>query len=652
MAELIATKRRLLAVVVGLLLITGFMAWQWFIYHAAKARLEQSVIERLVTVASASNTLLKDLDHQSLLKRTDLPEAQSKRISEALTEYVKRVDVAYFYTLRLVGNEIQFVTSSLSPEEQHGMTFKPVFGENYYDAPPAVMQAFESGQMTTARYTDHWGDFFSVFVPVKATSGPDYLIGVDLRLNQFSQEAAMGSAISTAPLLFALVVILPLFLLWLRTNYKRTQFELKTAFIDPITGLPNRGQLMKDIANTQQPTLVLINIDQFREVSNSYGISFGDLVLREYAYFLSCYQEDCLAVKGRYRLQGAEFAMLFEYGEKLVKRDDLIDDVRRYANWFQYRHSDQPPIALSATLGIAYHDIDPLLLADTALRHAKVHKRDCVVYNRELKAFDMYETNLRNVSILREALLQQRLVPYFQPIIDQDKGTAGRFEVLARIVGYDGEIVGMPNDFVPIAERYRLNQQLSITMIGQAIEKMKGNQHSVSFNLSIRDVENDHTANRIIQLVQRSGLADRMAFELLENEAMRNRVAVLKFFVRLRRLGCRVGIDDLGKEYSNFDRLMELPLDFVKIDGALVHHALVDVATLDILEAFVIAAASHGIVTVAEGIDSEPLHRMVQKLGVGYCQGFYYGIPRPDFEIEPMAAVDGGLSNEVVVAEP
>ena len=103
----------------------------------------------------------------------------------------------------------------------------------------------------------------------------------------------------------------------------------------------------------------------------------------------------------------------------------------------------------------------------------------------------------------------------------------------------------------------------------------------------------------------------------------------------MQRMGCQVGIDDLGREYSNFDRIMELPLDFIKIDGSVIHRAADDSKMFDVVEKIVVASKASNIQTVAERIDSARIRQVAIQLGVDYLQGFLLGTPQPDFNVVP-----------------
>jgi len=331
-------------------------------------------------------------------------------------------------------------------------------------------------------------------------------------------------------------------------------------------------------------------------------------------------------------MNGDEFALMVDQAQLPADQEALFSHFVRYVSEFCYKVNEEQIIKLQIRCGVVLNQhVDVLTLADMTLMAAREQGRSLIQYQPSVEVLNRFHLDRAHLASLRNALKNNRLVPYFQAIFYRESNRVSHYEALARILDEDGETILGPNEFIPIAHRYQLYYQITRSMVQQTLVLMKNNQVKVSFNLSIQDIEHPATSKYIINAIEQSGMGKRISFELLENEAINDLSLIRNFFIKIKTLGCRVGIDDLGKEYSNFDRLTELPIDFVKLDGVVMRFIVNDESTFDVVKDIVNLARKKNIATVAEYVHSAEILDKAVALGVDLIQGFHLAEPQAGF---------------------
>jgi PAS domain S-box-containing protein len=229
---------------------------------------------------------------------------------------------------------------------------------------------------------------------------------------------------------------------------------------------------------------------------------------------------------------------------------------------------------------------------------------------------------------LREALAEDRLELYSQPIVDCADGRVVQQELLLRL--HDPELgLVEPGAFLPIAEELGLIGEIDRWVIRRAAE-IAGEHGGVQLNLSARSIADPHLIDHIEHAIRRSGVDPaELVFEITETAVIGGEQAARAFFERLHRLGCRVALDDFGTGYGTFSNLKQLPIDILKIDVEFVRDLREDLASQTVVEAVVSLAKAFGQTTVAEGVEDQETFELLASLGVDRAQGYHLGRPRP-----------------------
>ncbi|MGB5966009.1 MAG: EAL domain-containing protein [Sulfurimonadaceae bacterium] len=428
----------------------------------------------------------------------------------------------------------------------------------------------------------------------------------------------------------ALVVVVNLLLHSQRENIrlKNLQKELEhIANFDTLTALLNRNSFNHTLSQKQykKPTLLLININEFKHINDLYGAEVGDYILREVSQLIK------LPIFEPYRPKyfhfgGDDFGILLEDIPK-KKATSFAEALTQSIKHFIFVDND---IDINITVNIAINSEEPLLEnADMVLKYYKKNTAETVVsFSKELKLKEQIQNNIDVLKSLAKAIEQKRIIPYFQPIIDLGSGQIVKYEALVRQIATDGTIIG-PDQFLELAAQTPLYRELTKVMIEHVFATFADKPYRFSINLSMRDLLDSELMLMLEdQLKANPQSAKRLEIELLESENLFDIQATERFITLLKSYGCRIAIDDFGTGYSNFSYLAKLSVDTLKIDGSLVSKIETDEKYLKTVQTIVHYAKTLGVETVAEFVETKETALKLREIGVTYGQGYYFDKPQ------------------------
>lgn len=410
--------------------------------------------------------------------------------------------------------------------------------------------------------------------------------------------------------------------------------ELQASYTDELTGLPNRARLLRDLKARQGAALLLLNLDRFNQINSLFGTLCGDHVLIAIATRFSELKR-YRSVRSIYRLPGDEFAVLMEFSSE-QEVQTMADAMRDLVSEQRVQWKNQP-LALDASVGMAIRETpqagapaDQLVSqAKTAVLLAREQGQYKRLHDPDSGIEESYEHNLFWANRLKEAISQNCLVPWFQPIHDNQRGGITKYECLVRISEPNGDIVSAGR-FVDIAYKLRLNRAITALMVEQCFQIFRERDEEFSINLSYGDIADPTTVDRILTVLKASGMGHRVIFEILESDGIENYDEIHSFIDQVRPYGCRIAIDDFGTGYSNFSHILSMEVDFIKIDGSLIRHIHEDETALLVTRGIVQFARSLNIRTVAEFVHNEQVQARVEELGIDFSQGEFFGMARPE----------------------
>lgn len=409
---------------------------------------------------------------------------------------------------------------------------------------------------------------------------------------------------------------------------------------DPLTGMPNRVQLLERLntalaasESRQEPFAVLfLDLDRFKLVNDSVGHAAGDAMLVEVAQRIAALlgPQDMAA-----RLGGDEFAVVLGGVDDPAIADTmaaaLLATLAR-PMWVAGRE-----LYPSASIGIAMShpgaDGDGLLRdADAAMYRAKACGRDRS--ERFDEAMRAEATRLLDLEAdLRRAILQDAFEPYFQPIVRLADGQVIGHEALLR---WRHELHGIlsPAEFIGVGEDSGLIEQVDWLMYRRVIGLMTSSHGEgyVSINVSPRHFRSDDFAERLLQLLDAAGAdPSRLRIEITEVALLDDAPRALRTLSTLRARGVHALLDDFGTGFSALSYLHRFPIHALKIDQSFVQGlgSELHAESLALVRAILALAATLGIDTIAEGVETQAQRDMLDELGCLYGQGYLYGRPAP-----------------------
>jgi len=427
------------------------------------------------------------------------------------------------------------------------------------------------------------------------------------------------------------------------THDSLTQLFNRREFENKLSGcmqeLHTKNPLSRDV-------LCYLDLDQFKIVNDSCGHIAGDGLLKLIANVIQdgVRKSDFVA-----RVGGDEFCILL-YDCEMDKALEITNKVRDDIENIRYMW-DKKIFRISASVGIAEIDdthgsADEILnAADTACSVAKDLGRNRVhTYSATDTQLARKRTEMSCINQIHQALEEDRFILYRQNIIplNENSNSKAHFEVLIRMIANDGKIIN-PFVFLPTVERYHLATKLDKWVVSHVFELLSENAHELSnietynINLSGQSLSNHNMADYIIdKLIETGTPAHKICFEITETAAVTDINNAKRFIEKLKQQGCLFALDDFGSGLSSFQYLKDLPVDFVKIDGAFVKNMVtnqIDMATVKSINEI---AKATGKQTVAEFVETIEIVDALKEIGVDYAQGYYFDTPKPmnepDFE--------------------
>ncbi len=412
------------------------------------------------------------------------------------------------------------------------------------------------------------------------------------------------------------------------------------AYTDPFTGLPNRmrlldrlNQALADMSEEDAVGVLLIDLDHLKSVNEGYGRPVGDKVLVEIARRI----REVAADEGTAaRLRSDEFAVAVQ------QRDSA--GVVRLANRLQEAigepvEADGTRVVVTASIGVAFAEVgqDTEALLSRA-DHALIHAKDAGGDRVEIFGTELAEKATRRKAVeqqLRHAIDTDSILMHYQVIVDVETEAAVGAEALLRVHDDEGALLS-PAEFIDAAESSGL-----ITRLGSMVLQTTCSQlaawsadggpaavQELSVNISPRQLADPDLPQHVRSALNSAGLSpERLCLEITENILIGHQATVDAAVSYLRALGVKIGLDEFGAGQSSLGYLKRFPLDFVKIDRALIAGLGRDEQDTAIVRATIELAHNLGLVVVAVGVENDEQFEMLQLLQCDRVQGYFLAPP-------------------------
>ncbi len=418
----------------------------------------------------------------------------------------------------------------------------------------------------------------------------------------------------------------------------------REALHDRLTTLPNRDYFVRRLEEMvasrgvgEEVAVLIIDLDHFKEVNDSLGHQYGDLLLREVGRRLS---QSLRSSEFLARLGGDEFGVLLHDKEAAAASAALADRIAKLLE--QPVDIADTTIAVGGSIGIAFcprHAEDPATLmrqADIAMYAAKRDDLRYVLY--EAQSEKAWLRRLEVLGRMRAADFDEVLDVHFQPQVDLASGEPVGMEALARWTDPDLGAVS-PVEFIPVAEQSGLIRPLTMVVIEKSMDVLRrlhaaGHELELAVNLSGRALLDLEVVGFVAELLEQHRLdPDFLTIEVTESVFVSDSQRLNEVLVAYEDLGVHLSIDDFGTGYSSLSYLRRLPARELKIDRSFVDGMVNDGSKLAIVRSTVALAHELGLSAVAEGIEDVDTMALLRRIGCDVGQGYLLGRPMPETDL-------------------
>jgi len=413
------------------------------------------------------------------------------------------------------------------------------------------------------------------------------------------------------------------------------QSLIKKHYYDELTELPNKNQLIIDMSSDKTQVLLLIDINAFNNINDYYGHTIGDTILIQFAQYLSKFITDNNYNAKLYKLNTDEFYIYTSDPKYIPQLIDITQKLIKQVSLHEFKINEFD-INIDINVGLSYitqdtipSSIDIFMATDLALKESKLKKLNYTLFKNNNKYQIEYIENIEMLKTLKEAIKDDRIIPFFQPIIDTKTKEVYSYEVLVRLINKNGTIIS-PYYFLEVSKKYKIYTSITKIVIQKAFRKFKNSKKKFSINLSYEDIKDENMTKFILSELLSYKYRDCISFEILESESIADFDKVKKFISTVQKLGCKIYLDDFGAGYSNFERIFKLNIDVLKIDGSIIQNIDKDENLKVIAKTVVSLAKASKMKVVAEYVHSKDVSNIVEAIGVDYLQGFYYAEPTLD----------------------
>jgi len=397
-------------------------------------------------------------------------------------------------------------------------------------------------------------------------------------------------------------------------------------YIDNLTQLPNRAKLINDVRDDKIGiiSLSILDINSFKEINDFYGYKIGDTVLKKIVETI-----EGITLRSQEKVLLYKFsADVYCLANRMLGNSDF-EEVCRYilgAIESDVFIVDEHEIDIRATAGITFSQKDnKLITANIALQYAKKHNKDYIVFYEELDTFEEYQHNMLWTKKLKNALDQDNIIVYFQPLVNNETMKVDKYECLVRMI--DEQKIIAPFFFLEVSKKANQYRNITKIVIDKAFKEFENLSFEFSINVSYEDIEDKNFLNFIKYKLQEYDVAKRVVWEILEDESIKSYDILFDFIKEVKFLGCKVAIDDFGSGYSNFEHLLKMDVDYLKIDASLIKHVATDENSYKVVKTIIDFAKNLNLKTISEYVENENIFNITKKLGSHYSQGYHFCAP-------------------------
>jgi len=411
----------------------------------------------------------------------------------------------------------------------------------------------------------------------------------------------------------------------------------KKIFTDPLTQIFNRNYLNEiyPTINLRNYSVAMLDLDKFKIINDTYGHKTGDGILYQSTQVIknSIRDNDILI-----RYGGEEFLLFInsrsndKYTLDVCQR--ILENI--YNHTFSVEDNDihmSVSIGLHKTPHLEKNLHEALKIADKMLYVAKSQGRNRVIEYNDTPKKENTEKSI-DINFVKDAISENRVVCYYQPIYDFRNHIILKYEALVRIIDTQNNIIP-PYQFLDLVKQTNVHYKLTQRILSIIFNKFKNNNDKVSININFSDLINKDIMKKIIDsLKEDHNLASRITFEILKSDEIQDIELFKEKIKQLHSVGTKVSIDDFGSGYSNFRTILDIEANFLKIDGSLIKNIDKNEKDFKVVKSIIHFAKESNMQTIAEYVHSKDVYDKLKELELDYMQGYYISEPKEDLQAQ------------------
>ena len=392
----------------------------------------------------------------------------------------------------------------------------------------------------------------------------------------------------------------------------------------------DKKPLLNKIESNFLSLLILIQIEDYNILEKFYSASTVNQIEKEFGYNLLSYLPQEYIFENVFSLNNGQFALLTDFDKFLESEINIEEYLNKFVSNVKSSILEIDGIEYDLNIALSYSFGKHMLYEDAKSGlEESINKRLIICSSNDFSIKDQEEArkNIEVIKMVKIALEEYKIVSYFQPIINNKTREIEKYESLVRLIDENDNIIS-PFEFLGASKKGNYYNKITHRVLENTFKMLEHVTTKLSINLSVIDLEKEETVSFIFNLLDKyKDHKEKIIFELLEDENIKDMTRVKKFIKTIKAMGILIAIDDFGAGYSNFERLLEFEPDIIKIDGVLIRNIIEDTYSRNVVETIVDFARKQNIKTIAEYVENEEIFNYLEKIGVDYSQGFYFGRP-------------------------